>query len=74
MNDTQADVYSKLKHLGYPGLVAVRVASTPPLIVKRPTQRGATDTPRPGREIAESIQRSIPHVARALFEAMEIRQ
>lgn len=47
----QAFVAYRLRGLGYPLVVAMRVALTPPLTVARPSD----DDPRPGRELREHV-------------------
>lgn len=66
-----ATVAQRLILLGYPEMLSVRVAMTPPLLVTAPS-----DDPhaRPGREIAESIERATPIVVRSLLhETLAVR-
>lgn len=61
----QAVVASRLATLGYPPSLALRVALTPPLNVKNAPL--AQDDSRPGRDLAEAMERRTPEVVEALL-------
>lgn len=69
MNDSiigQSEVIYRLLTRGYRATLAVRVAMTPPFTVNT-TPGTIAELPRPGLEIAESIERSTPIVVRRLL-------
>lgn len=51
----QAFVAARLRGRGYPLALAMRVALTPPLIL--PVEPSVDDDSRPGRELAEGVER-----------------
>lgn len=60
----QAFVAYRLRGRGYPLVLALRVALTPPLAIAAPV--GDPDA-RPGRDLAEDIARRLPDVVEALL-------
>lgn len=62
------ELATRLMQRGHRPHVAVRVAMTPKMIVFRPDfPVPGEDLPRPGLEIAESIERNTPRVVQALL-------